>query len=171
MHEEQEEIKQLDSSWTIILIIWGAILASLGIYLVVCIAIKDQVKINIDPNLPIETIKYVLYGVSVITLFVVHYLRKALLRGGNPTANTNQSNTPQDPAVGKYTVAVIITTALLESIGIYGVVLFFIAKDTMALYQLLIISAGAMIYFRPRKDELLTLSARMKAQETMGSGV
>jgi len=164
MHEEQMEMKQLETGWRVTLLIWGAILASLGIYLVVCIIIEKELQINIDPKLPLETIKYALFGASFITLFVVHYLRKFLLRTISSNVISSQTSLPQHPAVGKYLVAVIITSALLESIGIYGVVLFFLAKDTSSLYQLLIISAAAMIYFRPRKDELLNIAAQMKAQ-------
>ena len=164
MHEEQMEMKQLDTGWRVTLLIWGAILASLGIYLVVCIIIEKELQINIDSKLPLETIKYTLFGVSFITLFVVHYLRKFLLRTSNSIVNSSQTSSPQHPAVGKYLVSVIITSALLESIGIYGLVLFFLAKDTSSLYQLLTISAVAMIYFRPRKDELLNIAAQMKAQ-------
>lgn len=164
MHEDQKEMKQLDTGWTVVLLIWGAILASLGIYLVICIILEKELQINLDPKLPLETIKYALFSVSFITLFVVHYLRKFLLRDSNSIVNSSQTSSLQHPAVGKYLVTVIITSALLESIGIYGVVLFFMAKDTLSLYQLLIISAVAMIYFRPRKDELLNIAAQMKAQ-------
>jgi hypothetical protein len=52
---------------------------------------------------------------------------------------------------------VIISLALCESVGIYGLVLFFLGKNTMDLYLLLGVSAAAMIYYRPRKDELLNL--------------
>ncbi len=164
MHEEQKEMKQLDTGWRVTLLIWGAILASLGIYLVVCMIVEKDLQINIDPKLPLETIKYALFGVSFITLFVVYYLRKFLLRTISSNVISSQTSSPQHPAVGKYLVSVIITSALLESIGIYGVVLFFLAKDTSSLYELLIISAVAMIYFRPRKDELLNIAAQMKAQ-------
>jgi len=39
--------------------------------------------------------------------------------------------------------------------------LFFLGKDSMTLYQLIIISAAAMVYFRPRKEELLNLAKEM----------
>lgn len=164
MHEEQMEMKQLDTGWRVTLLIWGAILASLGVYLVVCMMVEKELQINLDPNLPLETIKYALFGVSFITLFVVYYLRKFLLKSISSNVISGQTSSSQHPAVGKYLVLVIITSALLESIGIYGIVLFFLAKDTSSLYQLLIISAGAMIYFRPRKEELLNIAAQMKAQ-------
>ena len=164
MHEEQKEMKQLDTGWRVTILIWGAILASLGIYLVVCIIMEKELQINIDPELPLETIKYALFGVSFITLFVVYYLRKFLLRTISSNVNSSQTSSPQHPAVGKYLVSVITTSALLESIGIYGVVLFLMSKDISSLYQLLIISAVAMIYFRPRKEELLNIAAQMKDQ-------
>ena len=161
MNEEQTETQQLDTGWKIILVIWGAILASLGMYLVVCLfIIGKELKIDIDPNLPLEKIKYALFGASFITLFAVHYLRKFLLKDKKPS----QTPSPQHPAVARYTVIVVITSAILESIGIYGIILFLLAKDTLSLYQLLIISAVAMIHFRPRKDELSKLAFQMKTQ-------
>jgi hypothetical protein len=68
----------------------------------------------------------------------------------------------QHPAVARYTVIVIITSALLESIGLYGLILFFIAKDSLSLYQLLGLSAAAMLFYRPKKEDLLALAERMK---------
>lgn len=164
MHEEQNEMKRLDAGWRVVLVIWVAILASLGVYFIVCISIEKSLQINIDPSFPLKTLRYSLFGVSCITLFVVYYLRKFLIRPNRSVVNSRQMSSTQNPAVAKYTVAIVITSALLESIGIYGVVLFLLAKDALSLYQLLIISAVAMIYFRPRKEELLNLSTQMKEQ-------
>ncbi len=33
MHEGQKQMKQLETGWRVILVIWGAIFASLGMYL------------------------------------------------------------------------------------------------------------------------------------------
>lgn len=167
MHEDQNEMKQLDSGWRVVLLLWGAIFASLGIYFVVCSSIEKNLQINIDIDFPLETLKYTFFGISFITLFVVHYLRKFLLRPTNPVSSSRQTQPVKHPALVKYTVAILITSALLESIGIYGVVLFLLAKDTSSLYQLLIISAVAMLFFRPRKDELLNLAAQMKKQHDL----
>ena len=164
MHEEQKEMKQLDTGWRVILVIWGAIFVSLGVYLAVCIIMEKELQFDLDPNFPIETIKFALFGVSFITLFVVHYLRKFLFKTNSPIITPRQALSPQQQALGKYSVIVIITLALLDSIGIYGVVLFIMSKDTLSLYQLLIISAVAMIHFRPRKEELLNLVAKTEAQ-------
>jgi hypothetical protein len=51
---------------------------------------------------------------------------------------------------------------LSESIGVAGVVLFYLFKDSATLYQFLIFSSIAMFYFRPRKEELLQVAVEMK---------
>nr|WP_319394595.1 hypothetical protein [uncultured Desulfobacter sp.] len=162
MHDEQDDEKRLLSGWRIVLIIWGAILGSLGVYLIVCLNIETALQVNIGPDFPLATLKYALFGVACVTVVVVYILRKFLLNSGRSIVNSTQAASAQHPALAKYTTAVVITSALLESIGIYGVVLFLLAKDTRSLYQLLSISAAAMIYFRPRKEELLNLAKQMK---------
>jgi hypothetical protein len=138
------------------------ILASLLIYLVICIAIEENLHTNTDPTFPLETIRYALFGASLLTLIAVYFLRKILLKRGVTAPGARQTSSTQHLALAKYTVAVVATSALLESIGIYGVVLFLLAKDSRSLYQLLILSAAAMIYFRPRKDELMYLAEQMR---------
>ena len=159
MHIETNEKELLLKGYRIVVIIWGAILASLPIYFVVCTAVRDQLQSSVDSN-TFEILKYALWGMSALTLIGAHFLRKLLLRTNAPTGI--QTTTPQHPAVAKYTVAIIITMALLESIGIYGVVLYFIGLDTSSLQQLLIISAIAMFFYRPSKEELFNLADQMK---------
>ena len=70
------------------------------------------------------------------------------------------------PAVGKYLTVIVIVTAFSESVGIYGVVLFLISKDALSLYQLMILSAIAMVVFRPTKEELIDVAEKMKAADS-----
>lgn len=158
MNDEKEK-KQLDNGFRVIVVIWGALLISLGAYLVACLLVGKNLETNIGPDFPIETLKYALYGIAFVELFIVHFLRKYLLRTEMGVIQSEQA-TPNHPAVARYTVIILVTSALLESIGIYGVVLFLLSKDTLALYQLLAISAIAMVHFRPRKEELLALAAK-----------
>jgi hypothetical protein len=165
MLAEQSEMKQLDKGWKIILMIWGAIFGSLGVYLIVCVAFGNQFQSGAGPDFPMAILKNILLAVSILTLLIVRYLRKYLIRVGSPALRSSQTSSVQHPVVGKYASAILITSALLESIGLYGVVLFFLTKDNSSLYLFLIISAAGMIYFRPRKDELLSLVATMKVQQ------
>ena len=118
---QKEELDQLDKGWATIMIIWLALLGSLGIYLVVCMVIGDQLTISMaGPQR--EIFKYALFGIAVMTLFGVYFIRKLLLKNIAEMPGTGRQ-TSSHPAVGKYTVVIVIAMALLESIGIYGVVL------------------------------------------------
>ncbi len=161
---EKSEMEQLDKAWTVIKIIWGALLASLGVYVAVCEYMKDQLRPTTD--FPLETMKLVLYGVSFFTLIVIHFIRRMMLKtaGSGLFSAFVQSPSVQHPTAGRYLSVVIVSMALCESIGIYGLVLFFMSKDSLVLYQFIIISAAAMLYFRPRKEELLQLAEDMNLQ-------
>jgi hypothetical protein len=50
--------------------------------------------------------------------------------------------------------------ALSESIGVYGLVLFFLGESFRTLYIFIGISALAMLLYRPKREELETLAMR-----------
>lgn len=170
---EKSEIEQLDKAWTIIRIIWGALAGSLAVYLLVCKLIEDQLK-PVGSDFPLETLKNALFGVAVLTFFIIYYVRKAMLkasvRGSANVLVQNQSSQIQNPAAVKYLTAIIVAMALSESIGIYGLVLFFLSKDSMVLYQFITMSAISMFYYRPRKEELWQIAEEMKKKAGSTSG-
>ncbi|MBU2499127.1 MAG: hypothetical protein KKE57_09510 [Proteobacteria bacterium] len=57
-----------------------------------------------------------------------------------------------------------ISLALSESIGIYGLVLFFLGDSLRTLYTFIGISALAIIYHRPKREELETLALAMQRE-------
>lgn len=159
---------QLNNGFRVLQVIWGLLLFSLAVYVLVCKLIEDQdINTVSTQDFPLDTLKFALYGASFITLVVANFLKKVLLNPDKKMkwmqAQQNISVHNQHPAVGRYTVVIIILAALSESIGIYGVVLFLISKNSLVLYQFITISAAAMIYFRPRKEELLQLASTMKS--------
>jgi len=161
---QKEELDQLDKGWATIMIIWLALLGSLGVYLVVCMGIGDQLTISMAGS-QVEVFKYALFGIAVMTLFGAYFLRKFLLKNIAGMPGTGRQ-TASHPAIGKYTVVIVIVMALLESIGIYGVVLFLVSKDAVSLYQLVVLSATGMLYFRPKKAELIDLAEKMKSADS-----
>jgi membrane protein implicated in regulation of membrane protease activity len=66
------------------------------------------------------------------------------------------------PAATRYQTATILSTAFLESIGIYGLILFLMSGEFITLYAFVIVSAIALLYFRPRFEELEKLAIDMK---------
>ncbi len=49
-----------------------------------------------------------------------------------------------------------------ESIGVYGLILFFMGKNRSDLYILIVISAAAMLYYRPNKEEVISMAKELQ---------
>jgi hypothetical protein len=112
---------------------------------------------SIDPGI-FAVLRYILYTLAFITLLMTKFVRKLILsvRGGYKPGTQNSEYSVQ--VLPKYTIAMIVTWAMLESIGIFGLVLFFLGKNTTDLYLCIFVSAAAIFRYRPSKDELLSLS-------------
>ena len=111
-------------------------------------------------------LKKILYGVALATFVLAYFLRKLMVSGrfsgsqGSPFKPVGPSRQP--PYLAKYTMAVVVSLAFSESMGIYGLVLFFLGEDLQTLYTFIAISALAMIFFRPKMEELERLASAAK---------
>ncbi len=145
-------------------IIWGGIFGSLFIYVFICHQFGDEIRQNANLNIPLDLVRNVLYGVAVSTLILTRFLRKFLLTGRSGSSGPTSLNSPPDPAqsspIGKYVITMVVSLALSESIGIYGLVLFFLGESFRTLYIFIGISALAMFLYRPKREELETLAMR-----------
>jgi hypothetical protein len=148
-------------------VIWAVMLMSLFIYLFVGLYIKDTLRITMDNTL-IATLRNVLYVVSFITLIATRFIRKFVLsgKGKSTLINANQSSyqSDQPPALARYTSAMVVSLAMTESIGIYGLVLFFLGKNQVDLYLFILISAATMLIYRPKRDEIVSLTEELNKQ-------
>ena len=152
----------VENKLLIMWIIWGAMVGSLVIYIVFCNLIGDQIQRPMGQGFPLVVLRNILLGISIIALIATHFIRKFILRksfGGPGSASTSQP-LPQDlgKIYTKYTIAMIISLALCESVGIYGLVLFFLGGSFQAMYTFMIISAAGMFYYRPKREEIEALS-------------
>ena len=136
-------------------IIWCAILVSLAIYLFVGLLVGKNLQTIIDED-SYTVFKYVLYSLTCFTLIATWYLRKFLLARKIQSLQANQVSEYQ--ILQKYFVASIVSWALSESIGIYGLILFFVGKNITDLYILILISAIAMFLYRPKKEDIISMA-------------
>ena len=163
---EPQEREAIEKGFLPVLIIWGAMLASLLIYVLICHLAGEQIRKVPGPEFPIALIRNILTGLAGATLLLAYYMRRVMLRvrpGGSvpdPPVHTGQPT-----ALAKYTMAVIISLALCESIGVYGIVLFFLGADFQILYIFIGASAAAMYFFRPKKGELVEMAMAMHGGE------
>ena len=157
--------QELNKGLLTLKIIWSAMLMSLAVYLFVGL----QIVANVQSSMTDETfgmLKMILYIIALATLIVTRYVRKTILsRKGQ---NRLPSLAARHPALQIYTTATILALAMSESIGIFGLILFFLGKNPMDLYLLILVSASAMFMYRPSKEELLTLSREMSGDSTTG---
>ena len=166
---EKEEMQHLQKNWKVNMIIWGAIFASLPVYLIICKLLDKQQLVGQDPDLPMETIAIVLIVASIVTLFVTSLIRKKLIKVENSRVIVSDETGLSVPWVhqvtARYTAAMVISAALSESIGIYGLVVFLLSQNFVLFYQFLFLSAAGMLYYRPRKEELMDFASNVKKQQ------
>ncbi|MDH3349773.1 MAG: hypothetical protein OEM02_16925 [Desulfobulbaceae bacterium] len=163
MDDMSRDSERLDKGWLIILVIWGAVLSSLVVYVVVCYLVKIPGGTMTIPAPKVENIKYILLGLSIVELFVIRFVRNLLIKVRPSEVVTDFDSVQQHPAVVKYFAATLVSTALAESIAIFGIVIFFMSGDMASLYLFVTLSAAAMIYFRPRKEELYAIAEQMRS--------
>ena len=162
MMTEQEVDKRL----MILRIIWFAMLMSLVVYLFVAI----RAAANVQPAIGEETLgilRTVLYVLAIAILIAAKYVRKLITSGRSQVSQPVQ--TLEYLALQKYSAATIVALAMSESIGIYGLILFFLGKNSTDLYLLILVSAAAMVIYRPRKDEMLSLVQTGRVDSVSGS--
>lgn len=156
---DNREREEIEKGWKSIYIMWIVMLSAVFIYLIIGLYLKDGLQSTIaEGNL--EILRYVLYAISIITFISISYVRRLILESKN--IGNNQSIISNNSAVARYTIAIIVSLALAESISIYGLVLFVLGKNTSDLYLLIFISAFAMIYYRPFKEQMIKLVNEMK---------
>jgi len=138
-------------------VIWFGMLGSLAIYLIIGFQIGANLKVSMDKSI-FTVVKTVLYLFTLIIIVITRYIRRFILSGKGQYGQATQNFQPL--TLQKYTTAMIVAWALLESIGIFGLVLFLLGKNPMDLYLLILISAAAMLWYRPKKDELVSLARK-----------
>ncbi|OPY71863.1 MAG: hypothetical protein A4E64_03119 [Syntrophorhabdus sp. PtaU1.Bin058] len=147
-------------------IIWFGMLMSLAIYLFMGLQLATGLKSSIDKD-NFAILRMVLYAVAFVTLIATRYIRRLVLYAKGKYRQSAQ--TPQHPVLQRYVGAMVVSLALSESIGIYGLVLFLLGKNTIDLYLPILVSAAAMVMYRPRKDELLSMAQDMEDSATGGT--
>ncbi|MBN1831853.1 MAG: hypothetical protein JW896_07055 [Deltaproteobacteria bacterium] len=152
----------IDKMLLVMWIIWAAMMGSLVIYIVICNLFGNQIRQPVGPDFPLALLRNIFFGVSIVALIAAHFIRKFIL---SKRSDTSGSVSPFQPSpqgqvniYGKYLSAMIISLALCESIGVYGLALFFLGSSFQTLYSFLLVSAVGMFYYRPKREEIEALS-------------
>ena len=136
-------------------VIWFGMLGALVIYLFIGLRIAPNIQVSMDKS-TFGVIKTVLYLFTLIIIVITRYVSRFIRSGKGQYGQAPQNFQPL--TLQKYTTAIIAAWALLECIGIFGLVLYFLGKNPADLYLLIAISAAAMLWYRPKKDDLINLA-------------
>ena len=126
----------LQKQFNIVRIIWLAMLVSLAIYLVISQLAADAVRQTASDDIPLDLMRRILIGISVAELLFIDFFRKRRLKpqpGASPEA-----------VIQKYSVTSLVSYAVAESIGIFGMVLYFLGDNVVYLYFLIAISSNRL---------------------------
>ena len=148
---------ELDKGILTLKFIWGAMLFSLFLYLFVAVQLGPRLPVTMDAAV-FAKLRLALFAVALVTPLFIPVLRRAILAAAGQEPKGNQAF--RHPLLQRYASATIVSLALAETLGIYGLILFLLGHDPTDLYLLLIASAAVMIYFRPRRDEIVALAQR-----------
>ena len=164
-----EELEKINKGLLPLKIIWAAILISLFIYLIIGLYIEGNLHVTTEKNV-IDKLRNVLFAVSFITLIATRFIRKLILygKGRGNVIDAGQALYQSGQALSKYTAAMIVSLAMTESIGTYGLVLFILGKNQMDLYLFILVSAATMLLYRPKRDEIVSLTQELNGQRAGG---
>ncbi|MGE0085028.1 MAG: hypothetical protein AB7S75_11475 [Desulfococcaceae bacterium] len=136
----------LRNQYRTIHILWLAMLASLAVYAAVCHLAGDSIRQGIGEGIPLDLIRNILIGISAAELAAIQLIRKKIL--------TIQKGMEQQAVIRKYFFASFMSYTVSESIGVFGLFLYFLGSTQETLYSFIGISALAMFWHRPVYEDL-----------------
>jgi hypothetical protein len=165
---EPEESKAIDKGMKTLWFFWAAMLGSLLAYVFICHQPGVGFKGVEGSDFPIGLLRSIFSGVGAGALLIAYFMRRSMLsvRLGisNPKPVERMVKWDGPPFIGKYATAVIVSLALSENIGIYGFVLFLLGGGFKTFYIFIAVSALAMVYYRPKREEMEKLAMAYKKQ-------
>jgi len=129
-------------------ILWGALLASVGLYGVVAHVLETPGS-DISRGM-LRTLAYVFAAVSIAEVAITWWLRKTMYFDGSGETDSGE----QGRAQSLFTMS-IITWAICESVAIYGLVLRVLSGQIAYFYPFAAASFLLFVLYRPRPAERL----------------
>jgi len=149
------EREQLKSDLIVPWIMVGLMAVLLAASIVVCQSLGEQLQQDLPANQR-EFIRTVLYVIAIITFPMTNLIRHIQLR-------LNQTMPGNKPAKSRYQLTVMVSLALVESIGVSGLVMFMLGDEFNTLYIFTGMSALGLFLYRPKQDEYEAVVAALSA--------
>ncbi|MGR8998000.1 MAG: hypothetical protein ACU88J_03005 [Gammaproteobacteria bacterium] len=183
------DFQQLKSDLILPWVILGIMLVMLMTYVIVCQTLGDQLQQPL-PEPRRVLIRTVLYVVAIVTFPLTNLIRYIQLRLNQtmPYSYTEQGNNGCMDAGGtipktgevelrlkqgaiaeaknRYLVTIIVSMALVESIGVFGFVMFILGDNFNTLYIFTGLSVLGLYLYRPKANEYAKIIEALTRAET-----
>jgi hypothetical protein len=123
----------------------GLMLLSLLAYLVICYQFGHELQEPL-PETERVLIRTIFYAIAIATLPITNLIRHIQLR-------LNQTMPGNKPAKARYLLTIIVSMALVESIGVLGFAMFMLGDDFNSLNIFLGLSVLGLYLYRPKQAE------------------
>lgn len=139
--EREQSKSDLILPWMVV----GMMVAMLVAYVVVCHLFGEQLQQPL-PQSQRVLIRTILYALAIVTFPLTNLIRHIQLR-------LNQTMPGDKLSKSRYLLTVTVSMVLVESVGIFGLVMFILGDDFNTLYIFTGLSALGMFLYRPKPDE------------------
>lgn len=149
---------KLRAAYRVAVIIGLAFMASLLVYtIIVGLFEKGAIELQGGPTLPdseLETVKFAMLGLSAALFFLIRYVNARIVYAsgaqGNMHSPRRRPATGVTPEFGRLTTAALTTYALCEAPAIFGLVLFFLGRNSSDFHLFLLISLFSFAVHFPK---------------------
>ena len=159
----QLEPEQLKSDLILPTVVQGIMLALLITYIIVCFIFGDQIQQPL-PEAQRVLIRTLLYIAAIATLPLTNLLRYIQLRLNQTMPFANAA--PRLEAKKRYLVTIIVSMSLIESVGIFGFVMFILGDNFNTLFIFSGLSALGLFLYRPKVNEYAAIVEALTTEKT-----
>lgn len=129
------------------------------------ILVQLEAKFNtFDPwlNLPPTLCKVIFLGLAIYSFVFAYYFRKQVVTGKGPFYSEEKlirraAKLKKHVFIVRYRTAVIISLILSHTSAVYGLFLWYLTRDFLLFYVLILASLGGSILFGPKMEEIEAL--------------
>ena len=156
------EPEQLKTDLLLPWFIQGFMLITLAVIVIVCITFGEQIQQPL-PDAQRILIRTILYVIAIVTFPMTNLIRHIQLRLNQTMPYSHDQ--PRIEAKKRYLLTVIVSMSLIESVGIFGFVMFILGDkfNTLSIFSGL--SVLGMFLYRPKVDEYIGIIEALAAQK------
>ncbi|QPK62781.1 hypothetical protein IVG45_18405 [Methylomonas sp. LL1] len=137
-------------------LICASMLLLLLAYNIFCHVWADPFRLNLEESQRV-LIRTVFYAITIALFPLTNLVRHILLR-------LNQTMPGEKPAEQRYLVTIIATQSMIETVSLFGLVMFILGDDFNTLYIFSLLGAVGIYLHKPNQPELEAINQALSAK-------